>query len=158
MTILDVLEQDHDRLRALVLKVDEAADDMAHVGLEALFHEFKIKVLAHTRAEEDTFYAALQAIDATEDAAEHAVDEHEAVEAVLALLDTVDVGSATWRAGFHRLREALLQHIADEESALFTAARAVLDEAAQRRLAHAFDAERQRLLDSDSAVLARKSA
>ena len=159
MTILEMLAQDHDSLRALLLQTDEATAGAGQsIDLAVVFHDIKARLLAHTRAEEDTFYAALQAIDATEEHADHAVDEHEAIEAVLALLDTIEVGSATWHAGFHRLREALLQHIAAEEDGLFAAARAVLDEPTQRRLAHAFHAERQRLLDDGAAVVVRKSA
>jgi hypothetical protein len=150
MTIFDVLAQDHESLRVLLAKVDETA---AAMSLEALFHEIRIEVLIHTRAEEDTFYAALEAIDATEERAERAVDEHEAVEALLALLDTIDVGTVGWHAAFGRMREALLQHMAGEESGLFDAARAVLDDTAQRRLASAFQAERQRLLDAGASVV-----
>jgi hypothetical protein len=150
MTIFDVLARDHESLRALLSKVDEVA---AGMSLEALFHEIRIEVLVHTRAEEDTFYAALEAIDATEALADRAVDEHEVVEALLALLDTVDVGSVDWHATFGRMRALLLQHIAAEEGGLFDAARAVLDAAAQQRLAGAFQTERQRLLDDGTSVV-----
>jgi hypothetical protein len=159
MTIFAVLEQDHASLRALLSKVDEARDGIGQGGaLEALFHEIRIVVLVHTRAEEDTFYAALQAIDATEEGAEHAVDEHETIEALLAVLDTLEVGAPEWRAAYARLHAALLHHIEGEEGALFAAARAVLDDAAQHRLARAFEAERQRLLDDGATMVVRKTA
>lgn len=154
MTIFEVLKQDHDGVRAGLAEIERAPEGAA---LAARFAAFHALLLAHMRAEEDTLYATLEAIDETEERAEAAVDEHDAVEAMLTGLAALEPGSADWRAAFEALRAALLQHLAEEERALFRAARGVLDETTLERLAGAFLAERERLLGG-AAALARKSA
>jgi hypothetical protein len=155
MTIFDALKRDHEGVRAGLADVERASDSDI---LAARFGALHALLLAHMRAEEDTFYAALEAIDETEERAEAAVDEHDAVEAMLAELGALEIGSAAWRAAFDAMRTALLKHFAEEERALFRAARGVLDETTLERLADAFLAERQRLLDGAAPALAQKSA
>src|SRR5260221_13757651 len=153
MSILDVLKQDHDAVKALMETIDATTDSASVATHVARLSEL---VLAHSQAEEDTFYAQLEEFDETEALAEHGADEHQAVMTMLNGLATGDVDTPAWRAGFGEMKAALLHHVGEEEGKLFKKAKGLLQEAELERLGRGFENERARLLEKSSPV--RKTA
>jgi hemerythrin superfamily protein len=155
MTIFDALKKDHDELKLLLAKIDSKKDAP---DFTEQFDKLRALVVVHSRAEEDTFYAELEEFDEIEERAERATEEHQEVEALLNELGAGDLGSAEWRQTFAEMREALLRHIRDEESELFKEAASVLQETDLERMARAFAAERDRLINEEAPGLSQKRA
>jgi len=157
MTIFDVLKKDHDEVKDILDKIDKDIRGDGS-GCEALFHQLKPMVLAHSRAEEEVFYSVLEEHDLTEDLAEHAEDEHAAVEEMLEQMDEDEPGEASWRMVYEQMAAALRHHIQQEESEMFRNAREVLGEQDLQSMADAFAQRKQRVLSGEQEAQHRRSA
>lgn len=131
--IYGLLQDDHRRLAAQLDGVDP------HDG-EA-FRSFGAELMAHAEAEEATFYAAL---DSYSEAAPYVADakrEHVKLRALSVDLDlgqNVDLAAATLE-----LKTALLDHVEDEEGAIFDAARRLLSAAQVQAVGEEFSRRKQ---------------
>jgi hypothetical protein len=157
MTIFDVLKKDHDEVKDILDKIDK---DIRADGsqCEALFHQLKPMVLAHSRAEEEVFYSVLEEHDQTEDLAEHAEDEHGEVEEMLEQMAEDEPGEASWRMVYEQMSGALRHHIQEEETEMFRKAREVLGEQDLQSMADAFTERKQRVLSGEQEAQQRRSA
>jgi hemerythrin superfamily protein len=154
MTILDALKHDHDAIKRLLARLDARASSRE---LRELFDQIRRAVIAHAHAEEDTFYAALEEIEATEALAEHGLEEHAAVAAMLEALAGGELGAPPWHQAFAEIKALLLAHMREEEAEVFRRAVAVLGASDLERIGRAFAAERARLIDQPPSA-ARQSA
>jgi hemerythrin superfamily protein len=105
------------------------------------------QLLAHAKAEEETFYRAL-AREGEQGEAKHAEREHRDVEAALAELLALDVDDADWSAALEQLTQAVQHHVEEEESAVFEAAERSLDAAELEKLAEQLTEHRRKHLES----------
>lgn len=136
MTIYDQLRNDHrtvlsllDRLVALPEGSDEAR--------AALVQQIRDELIPHARAEEAILYNAMRDIDPT-NAVAHGYSEHLEAETLLRGLQVADAADVTWVSGAQKLRDALVHHIAEEESSIFTAAQRVFSPAEAIQMGQAF--------------------
>ena len=90
--------------------------------------ELRNVVIAHARAEEALFYNALRDADESKDAVRKSYAEHAAVEGELRTLGAAKLFDAGATALAEKVRKDLAQHIQEEESVTYEAARKVFSE------------------------------
>lgn len=84
------------------------------------------QLLAHAKAEEETFYRAL-AREGEKGEAKHAKHEHRDIEAALSELMALALDDDGWDAALQRLTKTVQHHVKEEEGDVFDAARRSLD-------------------------------
>lgn len=124
-SIFDRLKQDHDSHRQLFDKMDKASGDQ----LQKLFDQFKVEVMAHAAAEEETLYATMLARPDLREDAQHSVSEHKEIDDYLEELDELKFEGDAWRKKFAEMKKRYLHHIDEEEEEMFPdAAKDLTDE------------------------------
>lgn len=137
VTIFDRLKQDHDKHRAMLVEIADAAGDADKRG--KLLEAFRIEVSAHAAAEEETLYATMLRDPDLRDDGRHSVSEHKEIEDMILHLYDVKVDGAAWRKGFDELRTKYDHHITEEEEEMFPEAADKIDDADEAKLAALFD-------------------
>ena len=142
MTVLDALKADHDDVKSLLGKILEADETKVRIRL---FSEFKIKMTAHSHAEEKVLYRRMQRTeDGRPEALEGAV-EHKVVDRLMSDLSRKrGKGSDAWTAGVKVLRKLVERHVEDEEGEFFAIARKAFAEQTLDRMAEEFAREKKR--------------
>ncbi len=147
-TIFDDLKADHDRHRAMLVAIDEAAGDKAK--RDELFEAFRIDVSGHAAAEEQTLYATMMADPELQEDARHSVSEHKELDDMITRLCELSTDGAAWRETFAELWTEYDHHITEEEEEMFPAAADRLSEADELRLARVF--ETRKPVEADKAA------
>jgi len=131
MDIFSLIKQDHQEVASLFKQLHEAKGSRALCA--QLFTQLKEELELHAYAEEQVFYRALQEDDMTEEMVEEALDDHQLVAELLDELATTPKGSAAWNEKLQILEENVQEHVEEEESDIFDAARQLLsiEEAAE---------------------------
>ena len=123
---LALLKQDHELVKQLMTKIDEAKDRTVRA---TMFEQLVDELSVHERIEEELFYPALRRKrEAKEDVLE-GFEEHHLVDEIIESLDDVKPEDERWAAKFTVLKESVEHHIQDEEEKLFPKAEKLLGEA-----------------------------
>ncbi|MFF7310215.1 hemerythrin domain-containing protein [Streptomyces sp. NPDC008137] len=141
--IVELILQDHRRMEDLFHRMRSVEADRA-----AALREFADLLIAHALAEESEVYPALKRYrNIDDDELEHGEEEHEeGNEALLALLEVDEVGSAEWDEKLEELVKAITHHTDEEERTILNGARENVAMDRREELGGAFLAERERLL------------
>jgi hypothetical protein len=135
------MKHDNDLFRTLTRQhreVDEMLTRLANdEDRETLFPQMRIALLSHAKAEEKTFYAALEKAGEKRDA-KHAKREHREIEDAMRELDSLDYTDDRWPAVLNMLTEAVKHHVEDEESEVFDSAAESIEEAELDEIAKRF--------------------
>ena len=134
------LMEEHGKVGALIKRVLATSDD----GVRAkLYATIRSELLAHEKGELKAVYPVLAQYSETASiAAAHSLDASE-IEASIAELDAISIGSPTWQASFERLARLVEQHVDREESDYFPKAQKALGKERTEELLFAFDAARK---------------
>lgn len=127
MDALTLLKDDHDKVKAMLDKLDkttERAEVTRTEGLQAL----KAELTVHETIEEEILYPALMEFAKTKDITLEAFEEHHVVDTIMVELEGTDVEDETWAAKLKVMKENLEHHIEEEEDDMFKKARQVMDE------------------------------
>jgi hemerythrin superfamily protein len=125
MDIYQVIEQDHERLRAMVKELC-ATENGDVKRRDALFAPFKAELTAHHQVEEAVLYNHLKDVEETRQESLEAINEHHVVDMLLEELGIMPKDSDEWFAKFGVLKELLDHHLDEEEDEFFAAARKVI--------------------------------
>ena len=125
MDIYTLIHDDHQAAHSLIEQID-ALNTAQHSRRIALFEELRQTVTNHNKAEAGSFYIALEAHPSTRDMAPRSRKEHEEVAEIMAKLSNPRMPAEKWEQEFAAFRDALLHHVAEEESDVFAAARHVI--------------------------------
>lgn len=120
-----LLKKDHEKASTLMKKIADSGEGAVKTR-EQNFEQLKNELQAHTAAEEEILYPALQEHEETRAMALEAIEEHKLVEQLLDELDAMDVTSEEWTAKFTVLKENVEHHVEEEEDEMFKQARKVL--------------------------------
>ncbi|MBW1603731.1 hemerythrin domain-containing protein [Streptomyces sp. JJ66] len=117
----------------------------------AALKELSALLVAHAEAEEQKVYPALRRYKKVDDdEVEHGVEEHEeGNEALLALLEVGEIGSAEWDEKLEELVTAVNHHLDEEERTLLNDAREQVADDRRAQLGEAFAAAREEQLAAD---------
>jgi hemerythrin superfamily protein len=120
-----LLARDHEHLRRLLEELAEAAAARALDRKKALFRAFKEALHVHATREEEVFYPAVMKLRSTwaREAVKEALEEHQAVDSIVAEIDQMDPEDSQYDAKVEGLRASVEHHIGAEERAMFAEAR-----------------------------------
>lgn len=110
------LKQDHDRHRALLDKLLNAA---AGEERGALFEELTKELKGHAAAEEQALYSTMLRKPPTTSDTRHSVAEHHEIEEALNDLAATDIAAGEWLAKLKALDHRYRHHIDEEENEHF---------------------------------------
>lgn len=124
MDATELLRNDHKAVDRLFTQFAETSpDDVASRHL--IFHLIKSELEAHSRMEEDVFYPAVMRLRSSRARAtvRAALEEHQALDGLLAEIDGMEADDPTYGARLALLRQSVDRHVLAEEGALFSEAR-----------------------------------
>lgn len=147
--VLDLLEQDHEKLKHLLDRL-EGTSTRGSKTRERVIEDIHRELEVHSAIEEEIVYPAIrEAASDTEGEELHfeMVEEHFlAGEVELPRLLDTSADSDEFTAKCVVLKELLTHHIEEEESRLFKRARKLCDEATLVELGHQMEARKKELL------------
>ena len=126
-TILDLLKEDHEKLRNLCEKISNTTERASKTRTFA-FIEFRELLQSHSMAEEEIFYSELEEKSSVRPLVLEGHEEHHVADVLIEELSLLPVESERWTAKFEVLRESLEHHIEEEENEIFEKAREHLSE------------------------------
>ena len=137
MKIYDALKKDHVKVLSLLDELISLGEK--DKGRELLVQEIRDELIPHSRAEEKLFYNSIRALDADSGKVMHSFAEHFAAETLLRSLQVGEKVNVNWKKTAKALREALSNHIREEETELFALAQKVLTDQEAEQIGLAFE-------------------
>lgn len=122
-SILDLLKRDHEKVTRLLTEIEAVDSDEQR---DQLFAQLVGEIEVHAQAEEDVFYATLDADDKLEATLDDARQEHDEVDQLLEEMDEIGSAGVEWLDKLRELRQRIQHHVDQEEGAIFERAREVL--------------------------------
>lgn len=125
MNALEVLRNDHDKVRQLFKHFESVNDETEHRRLAELI---KTELQAHAHIEDSIFYPALDDTD-SEDISElvdEALDAHHGIETLLDAIERLNRDGQDLRSKMLELKEQVEHHATQEEKDMFSRARELL--------------------------------
>jgi len=111
-----------------------------------LFHDLKLFIWAHNRAEEAIFYTLLRRVPGHSDMEALEAREHRLVEEFLEDLEKINPQDRDWETKLEVLRNQFTGHVNEEETTVFGLIRPHLEENEARRLAREFESLRDDIM------------
>ena len=119
MDALDILKQDHQKVKELFHEATRGKD---------LFDKINIELEIHAHIEETVFYPALEQHEELKDMVAEALGEHQEVKTLLEELEELGFESHDFGAKLQELMETVEHHVSEEEGEMFPKVREVFDE------------------------------
>jgi hemerythrin superfamily protein len=145
MDALDLIKQDHKRLRKLLEQTLEAEDSEREQRMNFL----RTELVAHERMEEEVLYPRLREETKARDTVLEGYEEHHVADVLLDELLDVPADTDVWKAKLKVLKENVEHHMDEEEDELFKDARAVLDRDELKRLGERMEQIKRSAEDAD---------
>lgn len=144
MTILEELKQDHDHAKTLLKTIVEGDDDEAR---RDAFKEFATLISAHSEAEAEVLYKAMEKHEKSKFLALEGEEEHEIVDRLVeALQKSPSKSSKRWLARAKVLKELLEHHIEEEEEEVFDKADDVFSDDQLNTMGEKFTSRKKELM------------
>ena len=121
MDIYSLIKKDHQEVASFFRRL-KAAEGFAETS-EQLFAQLREELELHAHAEERVWYPALREAEGTQALVVEALDDHELVQNLLDELAASRMDDAAWNEKLEVLEEHVENHIEEEESNIFDAAR-----------------------------------
>lgn len=112
MNALELLKQDHQKVKKLLTSAKEVQDKNEQ---KKLFREIKTELDTHASIEESIFYPAVQEHEDLKDMVLEALEEHRQVKTLLRELSRVTAGSDKFKAKLKVLTDNVEHHAEEEE-------------------------------------------
>jgi len=130
MNAIDLLIEDHERVKEILTRLSESTERAVKKRGE-LLAKLEMELMIHTELEEQILYPAYKEVGGKEEAKMYheAKEEHRAVDSlVLPDLKATDPGTLEFAGRVKVCKELLEHHIEEEESEMFPHARELLGE------------------------------
>lgn len=118
MDIYTFIRSDHMSAREAISRINILTNQQHSQRLE-LFSELKENLIAHSEAEEATFYAALSVVQELKEEIRHLERQHHEVDEIMDILSDPQLIPNEWKLKFDEFQRALFNHIAEEEGKVF---------------------------------------
>lgn len=145
---LNLLKEDHSRLRGLLQKLEQTTERGVKVR-ESLVDQIEIEIKVHSTIEEEIFYPAYKAAARKKEDREafyEATEEHHVVDMVLPELKATDPKSEQFGAKAKVLKELIEHHAEEEETEMFKKARRLMKSGELNELGAAMAKRKESLL------------
>lgn len=149
MDIFSIIKEDHEKVSDIFRQLKGAKDTAG--SREQLFAQLKEELELHSRAEEQVFYPALEEVEETRDLALDAREDHQLVSELLEELATTSKEGEEWAERLQVLEESVEDHVEEEESDIFEAARQLFSGDRAREIGQRFQAAKQQQMATRSA-------
>ena len=145
MDALDLIKQDHKRLRKLLEETLGAEGSEREQRMDFL----RTELVAHERMEEEVLYPRLREEKKARATVLEGYEEHHVADVLLDELLDVPPETDLWKAKVKVLKENVEHHMDEEEDELFKGARAVLDREELNRLGERMERIKRSAEDAD---------
>jgi hemerythrin superfamily protein len=141
LNIQDVLRMDHQKARTLFMEI-ERSDDLQKC--QEYFSQLYQDLSVHAEAEEEEVYPAVRSFYGEHDTQE-LYDEQALMKQSLSEIKSLSPNSSEFKARIEQLKEAVLDHVRQEESTMFAAIRNNCSEEQQEQMATRFKDAKKKL-------------
>jgi len=145
MDALDLIKQDHKRLRKLLEETLGAEGSEREQRMDFL----RTELVAHERMEEEVLYPRLREENKARETVLEGYEEHHVADVLLDELLDVPPDTDLWKAKVKVLKENVEHHMDEEEDELFKDARAILDREELKRLGERMERIKRSAEDAD---------
>jgi hemerythrin superfamily protein len=125
MNALEVLKQDHQKVKVLFQEARQGTDRNKR---KELFDKIDTELEIHAHIEETVFYPALETHEELKDMVAEALEEHQEVKALLEELEELGPDSHEFGSKLQELIEGVEHHVEEEEGEMFPIVRELFDE------------------------------
>ncbi|HEY7320106.1 MAG TPA: hemerythrin domain-containing protein [Candidatus Binatia bacterium] len=125
MNALEMLKQDHQKVKGLFQETKHATDQNKR---KDLFDKIDAELEVHTHIEETVFYPAINEHEELRDMVAEALEEHQEAKTMLEELEDLGAESHDFDSKLQELIEAVEHHVEEEEGEMFPKIRQVFDE------------------------------
>ncbi|MBA2710525.1 MAG: hemerythrin domain-containing protein [Tatlockia sp.] len=122
MDICEYLKGDHEVVSLLFKQYKKAPAKRKPEFAQLIADE----LLAHAKAEQETFYKVLEQYPEIKDKALHGWKEHQEIEDLIKSFDNQKISEESLTEKIEKLEELVKHHVSEEESALFRKAKKVI--------------------------------
>ena len=144
MDVLQLLKEDHDKIKKILTHL-ESTTDRGVKTREEFYTKVRAELQVHEAIEEEILYPALKEHPKAKDLVLEAYEEHNVVDMVIAEIDALPYDDETWGAKLTVMRENIEHHIGEEESEMFEQCRSVFDRDELAELGHRMEARKEEL-------------
>jgi hemerythrin superfamily protein len=128
MDALTLLTADHNRVRGLFARFQDAENSGEVTEMAELMHTIDEELTVHTDIEETVFYPwAHRLSDDIAEAVDEGMEEHHVVKALLDEIRVIEPGDSQWVAKITVVIENVQHHAEEEETELFPQVRGATD-------------------------------
>jgi hemerythrin superfamily protein len=125
MNALEMLKQDHQKVKGLFQEATHATDTSKR---KDLFNKIDTELEMHAHIEETVFYPAIEDHEELKDMVAEALEEHEEAKKLLDELEELGAESHDFSSKLQQLIEAVEHHVEEEEGEMFPKIREVFEE------------------------------
>jgi hemerythrin superfamily protein len=125
MNALEVLKQDHQKVKGLFQAATQATDQTKR---KDLFNQIDTELEIHAHIEETVFYPAIEDLEELKDMVAEALEEHQEAKKLLDGLEQLGAESHDFGSKLQQLIEAVEHHVQEEEGEMFPKIRELFDE------------------------------
>ena len=125
MNALDILKQDHQKVKGLFQEVTHADDIRKR---KDLFDRIDTELEIHAHIEETVFYPAIEDHEELRDMVAEALEEHAQAKTLLDELEEMGADNHEFGSKLQQLIEAVEHHVEEEEGEMFPKIREVFEE------------------------------
>ena len=126
MNALDLLEEDHKKMKKLLEDLDSTTERGVKTR-EELFAKVKTELKIHETIEEEILYPALKEHPKAKEIVLEGYEEHHVADTILSEIQDVPVDDERWGAKLSVLKENIEHHIEEEEDEMFKKARDIFE-------------------------------
>jgi len=125
MNALEVLKQDHQKVKGLFQEARQGTDRNKR---KELFDKIDTELEIHTHIEETVFYPAIEEHEEFKEMVAEALEEHQEAKMLLDELEELGADNHDFSSKLQQLMEAVEHHVEEEEGEMFPKIREVFDE------------------------------
>jgi hemerythrin superfamily protein len=125
MNALELLKQDHQKVKGLFQEATRATDASKR---KDLFNQIDTELEMHAHIEETIFYPAIEDHEELKDMVAEALEEHEEAKKLLGELEELGADSHEFGSKLQQLIEAVEHHVEEEEGEMFSKIHEVVEE------------------------------
>ena len=131
MNALELLKQDHRKVKELFDQAKAAADDKQR---KQIFDRIDTELTIHAHIEERLFYPEMQQYEELKDMVEEALQEHQEVTTLLDEIETMEPNDDEFPPSLEELMKTVEHHVQEEEDEMFPQVHELCDEATLEKL------------------------
>ena len=149
MSIIDEIKKDHEKVKTLMEQLEKGLHSKkGSATSQKTFDKIANELDIHTKAEEDTFYPALQKFEEAKEKVMEAYEEHHVARLLLGEMKQLSPGDDHFAAKFSVLQENVLHHMKEEEGPIFKICREVFGKSELTQIGEEFVQDKKQIMQT----------